>query len=488
LQGQLSGQRIKVLPRRDFMHQAGAFRLVRPQGLSAHDQIHPHACLRSFIQKMDHGHVFKRIHFQDEMPRMALPRVLAGASADGAPASLAEHRERYGDLALRPRRGPVLELIEVAEAAGLRGRGGAGFPTGRKLRAVAGRRGRPIVLANGTEGEPVSGKDSVLLRCVPHLVLDGVAVAAAAVGAREAIVAAGGPEIAVLETAIAERQRHSIDGISIRLVKVPDGFVTGEETALVHWLNGGPAKPTFTPPRPFERGVDRAPTLVQNVETLAHLGLIARFGPDWFRALGTVEEPGSALVTLGGAVRRPGVYEIPLGLPLLDLLDWAGGASGPISAFLVGGYFGAWVGAGDLGSVALLDSGLRPLGAALGARAIFALPADTCGVVETARVARYLADESAGQCGPCLHGLDAVATALEQIARAEADRRSQDGRLERWLGLIEGRGACRHPDGAARFVKSALRVFAAEFELHARGSCSGDGPPLLPVGPRRVSL
>jgi NADH:ubiquinone oxidoreductase subunit F (NADH-binding) len=414
-----------------------------------------------------------------------LPRLLAGARADGEAVSLAEHLGRHGELALRPRGGPVVELIELVEEAGLQGRGGAGFPMGRKLRAVAERRGKPIVLANAAEGEPVSRKDSVLLRCVPHLVLDGVAAAAAAVGSRDAIIAlraGAGLELAVVEAAIAERERRRVDRVAFQVAEVPDGFVTGEETALVSWLNGGPAAPTFTPPRPFERGVGRAPTLVQNVETLAHLGLIVRYGPEWFRAIGSYEEPGTALVTLGGAVRRPGVYEVALGLPLLDLVEWAGGASAPIAAFLVGGYFGAWVGARDADSVTLLESDLRPLGASLGARAIFVLPASTCGVVETARVARYLAGESAGQCGPCLYGLDAIATSLEQLASADAGRRLRDGRLERWLEQVTGRGACRHPDGAVRFVGSAVRVFAAEFELHAQGSCSGDGWALLPVG------
>jgi NADH:ubiquinone oxidoreductase subunit F (NADH-binding) len=220
---------------------------------------------------------------------------------------------------------------------------------------------------------------------------------------------------------------------------------------------------------------------VHNVETLAHMALIARFGAEWFRAVGTAGEPGSALVTLSGAVRRPGIYEIPLGLPLHELLAWAGGPSEPLAAFLIGGYAGAWVAAEDARSLALLDSDLRTVGASLGARAIFALPESVCGIVETARVTRYLAGESAGQCGPCVHGLRAIAGALEQLASGTADRRSRDPRLDRWLNLVKGRGACRHPDGAARLVESALRVFAAESERHGRGSCSGTAGPLLPV-------
>jgi NADH:ubiquinone oxidoreductase subunit F (NADH-binding) len=415
---------------------------------------------------------------------MELPRLLAGAHRDG-PVSLAEHLERYGELPPLRGRGVEAGLLDLVDASGLQGRGGAAFPTARKMRAVAAARRRPVVLANGAEGEPVSGKDQVLLAYVPQLVLDGAAVAAAAVGAREVTVAVGagaGRAVAAVRAAIAERGRRRLDRVSFRLVTTPDRFVAGEETALVNRINGGPATPTFTPPRPYERGVAGAPTLVQNVETLAHLALLARFGARWFRSVGTPAEPGSALVTLGGAVQRPGIYEIPLGLPLSELLTWAGGPSLPIGAFLIGGYFGAWVGADAAHSLRLADSELGAVGAALGARAIFALPESACGIVETARVARYLAGESAGQCGPCVHGLDAIATALEQIASCKAPER----RLERWLAQVEGRGACRHPDGAVRLVTSALRVFAAERERHAHGSCAGASGPLLPVRKGRV--
>jgi NADH:ubiquinone oxidoreductase subunit F (NADH-binding) len=418
-----------------------------------------------------------------------LPRLLAAVRPDGTPVPLADHLVRYGPLPLRPRRGASDELIELVEASGLQGRGGAGFPTARKLRAVAEGRRRPQVLVNGAEGEPISGKDQVLLAYVPHLVLDGAAVGAAAVGADEVTVAVGvgaSGALAAMGAAIAEREQRRLDRVSFRLVGVPDRFVAGEETALVNRLNGGPARPTFTPPRPFERGLSGRPTLVQNVETLAHLALIARFGADWFRSLGTCAEPGSALVTLGGAVRRPGIFEVPLGLPLRELLARAGGPAAPLQAFLVGGYFGAWIAAEQADTLALLDADLQRVGASLGARAIFALPTGACGIVETARVARYLAGESARQCGPCLHGLDAIAGALEQLAWGKNGRPAAEARLPRWLEQVTGRGACRHPDGAVRLVGSALRVFADEAERHAHGSCSGAGRPLLPTGKARA--
>jgi NADH:ubiquinone oxidoreductase subunit F (NADH-binding) len=411
----------------------------------------------------------------------ALPRLLAGIRRDGRPVPLREHLDRHGELPPFGRADPR-GLIELVEAAGLTGRGGAGFPTARKLRAVAAG-GRSVVVANGAEGEPASAKDRVLLRRVPNLVLDGVAVASAAVGAEEALVAVGAGsarELAAVEEALAERARYRLDRIPVRVVPVPDRFVAGEETALVNALNGGPAKPTFTPPRPFERGVRGLPTLVQNVETLACLALIARFGPRWFRALGTPEEPGTALVTLDGAVARPGVYEIPLGLGLEQLVAWAGGPSAPLQAFLIGGYFGVWVKAADALRLELGEQSLRTAGASLGARTVLALPETSCGITETARVARYLADESAGQCGPCVHGLGAVAGAVERLARRKG--RAPDGeRIERWARQIAGRGACRHPDGAVRLVRSALHVFERELDVHFRGRCTGDGRPFLRV-------
>jgi NADH:ubiquinone oxidoreductase subunit F (NADH-binding) len=413
----------------------------------------------------------------------ALPRLLAGARADG-PVPLEDHHRRHGELRLRTMRGAGAELIEAVAASGLQGRGGAAFPTARKLRAVADAGGAAVVVANGAEGEPISRKDQVLLRCVPHLVLDGAAAVAAAVGAEKAIVvvsARAERALAALRGAIAERQRRRLDAAAFEIAPIPYRFVAGEETAIIQWLNGGPVKPTFTPPRPFERGVRGAPTLVQNVETLAHIALIARFGAAWFRAVGTATEPGSALVTLTGAVTRPGIYEVPLGLPLQELVAWAGGPARPIAAFLLGGYSGAWVDADEAAILNLADSELSAAGAMLGARAIFALPDRACGILETARVARYLAGESAGQCGPCLHGLQAIATELEAHASATGRPRPRDGRLERWLELVKGRGACRHPDGAVRLVESALRVFAAESERHARGSCTGSGRPVLPV-------
>jgi NADH:ubiquinone oxidoreductase subunit F (NADH-binding) len=422
-----------------------------------------------------------RMAVSEAAPRTRLPRLLAAVRADGSRVPFDEHLSIYGTPPMRLGE----RLIELVEASGLTGRGGAGFPTATKLRAVAARRGRKFVVANGTEGEPLSRKDKALLACVPHLVLDGAALAATAVGAGEVVVAVGqgaARERTALTHAVAERTRRGLDRVHFEVAAAPDGFVVGEETALLSWLSGRAARPTLVPPRPSERGMRGRPTLVQNVETLAQLALVARYGPEWFRELGTDAEPGSVLVTLSGAVTRPGVYEVGLGMPIRELVELAGGTAEPVSAYLIGGYFGSWVTAADAEQAGLLDSQLIPLGASLGARTLFVLPAPVCGIVETARLARYLANESAGQCGPCVHGLDAIAGGLERLARLE---RADLPRLERWLEQVRGRGACRHPDGAVRLVASALDVFAREVELHAAGRCSGDGRVALPTGASR---
>jgi NADH:ubiquinone oxidoreductase subunit F (NADH-binding) len=402
-------------------------------------------------------------------PRVeALRRLLPPA---GAEPSLAAHIARFGRApALR---GEGATLIAEVEASGLRGRGGAGFPAHIKLATVAAGR-RPVVVANGVEGEPASHKDSLLMRINPHLVLDGAAAAAAAVGAREIIVAVDRNAVsahASLATAIAERARAG-ERESIELVLVPGRFVAGEETALVQWLNGGPARPTFVPPRPFERGVRGRPTLVQNVETLANIALIARNGSGWFRDAGSDEEPGSMIATLGGAVRQPAIVELETGTELRAALERSGGFDPSASAVLVGGYFGTWVPLASSLDAPLSEAGLRPLGASLGARSITVLPGRSCGVIETARVAHYLAGESAGQCGPCLFGLRAIADALASIAACDTGAPGALQRLRRIAPEVAGRGACAHPDGATRLVSSALSVFREEIAHHLAGHCT----------------
>jgi NADH:ubiquinone oxidoreductase subunit F (NADH-binding) len=360
-------------------------------------------------------------------------------------------------------------LTDLVRRSGLRGRGGAGFPTGRKMAAVAGSAARrPVVVANGCEGEPVSGKDHVLLELAPHLVLDGAAAMATALGADDIVLCVHRDDVIVpwMRAAMAERRA---DRIMPRVVEVPPRYVASEESALVNFINTGAARPTTKPPRPFERGVNGRPTMIANVETLAHVALIARYGADWFRAAGTADSPGTALVTVGGAVSYPGVLEVALGTPLGTVLELAGGLAGPVQALLVGGISGGWLPMPWAVDVRLDHAELRSAGAALGVAAIMAMPAEGCGVTETARIANYLAAESARQCGPCMFGLPAIADDLWTLVHGEGDTRAAMQRLNRRLELLPGRGACGHPDGVARLVRGALDTFWDDFRDHSYG-------------------
>ena len=419
-------------------------------------------------------------------PALRLPRLLAGIPYYDI-ASLRDHEERYGPLPLwgtSGRRRPG-RLIDVVDASGLTGRGGGGFPTGRKMRSVASGPGGAVVVANGAEGEPASCKDRLLLTRLPHLVLDGITLAAHAVRARTAYLCIHGQEIellAALEDALAQRGAVGLDPVPIQLRGIPGRYVASEQSAIVQYLNGGPAKPTFAPPRPHQRGVRGRPTLVHNVETLAHLALIARYGDRWFRGAGLPTAPGSALVTVSGAVRRPGVYEIELGTPAGQVVTMAGGPAERPAALLVGGFFGAWLPARSAWPVPMCHAALKAAGGAMGAGIVVVLPESSCGLAETARVIRYLADENAGQCGPCMFGLPALADAMADLAYQGGRGRAAD-RVATLAGLVDGRGACRHPDGAVQLVRSALGAFEADVRRHDQyGPCPGVArAPLLPV-------
>jgi NADH:ubiquinone oxidoreductase subunit F (NADH-binding) len=422
--------------------------------------------------------------------RPRVPRLLAGVG--GPPSGLDGHVRSYGTMPVpglaRGRASDPGRLIDLAEASGLTGRGGAGFPTGRKMRIVATGPGSKAVVANGAEGEPASRKDRLLLARLPHLVLDGITLAAEAVGASEAYLCVHGTQSSLLDglqAAVLERRAAGLDPVPIEIVGLPHRYVSSEQSSIVQYLNGGPAVPTFSPPRPHERGVRGNPTLVHNVETLAHLALIARFGDRWFRRAGLPSAPGTTLVTVSGAVRHPGVYEIELGTPAGQVVMLADGPSEPLQGLLIGGYFGAWLPVSAAWPVPMTHAALKAADGALGAGIVIALPASCCPIAETARVVRYLAEETAGQCGPCMFGLPALADALGQLAWGGSDRGSDRSLAEigALIRLVEGRGACRHPDGATQLVRSVFSAFPADVYRHSRqGPCPGVGrAPLLPL-------
>ena len=379
-------------------------------------------------------------------------KLLSGPALSSGPERLRDHAARLGPL---PKGGPG--LTELLVRTGLMGRGGAAFPVGLKWRAVAaGSRGSATVIVNGAEGEPHSKKDRLLMTSRPHLVLDGALLAAASVHAKQIVLYIGEGHHAALRSmseAVAERPEHQRR--LIRIAAAPARYVAGDSSASVHLVDGGLATPTTTPPPPRERGVAGASTLVQNVETLAHVALIARTGV----ATDTV------LVTVAGSVRAPGVYEVGIGTPLGEAVQLAGGVSHPARAVLLGGYFGQWVESGAAWSLPIDPQGLRDRGLSLGCGVIGVLPTSHCPVCEVAGIMRFLASESSAQCGPCFFGLRALADACTRIA----DRGTDPGdlqRLQRWSAEVQGRGACKHPDGAVMFLRSAMKTFESDFSHH----------------------
>jgi NADH:ubiquinone oxidoreductase subunit F (NADH-binding) len=398
-------------------------------------------------------------------------RLLAGPPLLGVAESYEAHRARLGPLPPAYGNG---DLITTLEDSGLLGRGGAGFPVGRKWRSMAGRAtGRAVIVANGAEGEPPSAKDRTLMANRPHLVLDGAALAAEAVDADEIVLYIGEEhEAAVAAMTRAMHERRDDVHRPMRLVTAPIGYVAGEASAAVHYINAGDARPTMTPPRMSQVGVGGRPTLVQNVESLAAAALIARFGDDWYRSAGRLASKGTALVTVAGPVRQPGVREIELGTPLGEVIESAGGRRADVAAVVLGGFFGTWTTPDEAWDLPLDPAAMYEVGLTFGCGIVAALGVGSCGVGATAEIMGFMARESAGQCGPCVYGLGAMAEATRRIAHGAATEQDLPN-LERWVALVPGRGACHHPDGATQLLASAMHTFGDEIDYHVRtGRCS----------------
>ncbi|MCX4695752.1 NADH-quinone oxidoreductase subunit NuoF family protein [Streptomyces sp. NBC_01408] len=393
---------------------------------------------------------------------MGAPRLLAGL--DQVPRlDRVAHLTEHGQL---PRYRPD-ELVALAEDIDLRGRGGAGFPFARKLRAVT-RSARSTgaataVVVNGSEGEPSCLKDTALLLHAPHLVLDGALLAAAALDADEVVVGVTRTDVEQsVRSAVAER---GPGGRRVRVALLPERFVTGEGTALVSGLNGGATLPSGRKVRTSERGLGGVPTLLSNTETYAQLAVAARLGALDYRTAGLPSEPGTVLLTVAGST----VVEAPTGTSLAYVLDLCG--TEPGQGVLVGGYHGRWLDPATARSVQVSRQALAAYDAVLGAGAVLPLPEDTCPAGEVVRVTRWMAEESAGQCGPCVRGLPALADVLEG-AVAGGGRAALEA-VEARMVAVRGRGACSHPDGTSHFVASALSAFPDEFRDHALGSGCG---------------
>jgi NADH:ubiquinone oxidoreductase subunit F (NADH-binding) len=363
-------------------------------------------------------------------------------------------------------------LLEQIDLSGLLGRGGAAFPLGTKLRTVrdAGRRGvQTVIVANGEEGEPASVKDRWLLRNRPHLVLDGLRLAAAIVNASRAYVYVSDQQSALaVKSALSELDSQVFGATDITVLTVEPGYVAGEETAAVRRINGGPAKPTDKPPRPFEEGVSGLPTTVSNVETLANLPHIHRHGSQSFRAVGTPMSPGTFLATITGGGRPAVLYEIPHGAAFSDLLTLHGVTVDSIRGVLMGGYFAGLVNT-DILDATLDHETIRRLGSGLGCGAMSILT-DDCPVAVAASVMSYFDRENAGQCGSCFNGTAAIAAVVSAL-RDGAATQDDVTRLERWSVVLRGRGACGTLDGATNVAASLLRQYPQLITSHLANEC-----------------
>lgn len=396
------------------------------------------------------------------------PRLLR--SHTGKTSSLGDHQDLFST---RSRFNAMVEL----EKSGLLGRGGAGFETTRKVQLIRPLNGtHKVMVVNAMEGEPASHKDAHLLQLNPHLVLEGAEQLAQMIRASRVIVAVARENVAVIarvRTAIQERERMSRRECTLELVTPPGRYVAGEESALVHWLNDNEALPQFRAQKPTILTVGRRhPVLLDNAETCANVALIARFGAEWFRSVGTASHPGTTLVSVSGGVDRPKVIEVALGTKIRDILQIAN-ATPHISALVVGGYGGLVLGPEVL-DLPYSNDGLSAANATVGAGILCPIPSTRCAIAEVHRVVHWMANESARQCGPCAFGLPALAEDLRILAYGLNGAREAVERLHARSAVIEGRGACRHPDGVVRFVRSALATLQGDIAAHREGRpCAG---------------
>jgi NADH:ubiquinone oxidoreductase subunit F (NADH-binding) len=432
---------------------------------------------------------------------MADPRVL-----DPQPVvSLAAHLQGGGGTGIdaAARLGAAATIEEVA-ASGLRGRGGAGFPTGRKWQTVAAMASPELpatVVVNAAEGEPGSFKDRTILRRNPFRVLEGALIAARAVGADRvvfALKASFTEEIARVQDAIADaRDGGWLDGVAVTIVAGPGEYLYGEETALLEVVDGRPPFPRIAPP--YRHGVDELgdnagesaaglelaapdgltdapPALVGNTETFAHVAAVLAHGADWFRELGTAESPGTIVTTITGSTRRHGVGEFPMGTPLREVIETLGGGVGArrrVVAVMSGV-------ANPLLSGAMLDTPLtyeamQGAGTGLGA-AGFIVFDDTVDLAAVAHgVARFLSVESCGQCTPCKQDGLAMAEHLDRVRRSEAseiDLVALDDRVV----TVADRARCNLALQQQLVIGSVLRGFPDALRVHVDGRARASDP------------
>jgi NADH:ubiquinone oxidoreductase subunit F (NADH-binding) len=414
------------------------------------------------------------------------------------PTSLASYREHggYGGLERAVTKLSADEVIGEIETAGLRGRGGSGYPTANKWRVARAAEGdRRIVVANVMGADPSALGDRALVEGNPHLVVEGLLVAAYAIGAAEAIIAVRRDWTVAIErlrTAVQEATEAHLAGylvlgtdtsIQLSLWEGSGAYVAGEETALLNALAGDRGMPAIRPPYPASEGLWGAPTVVQNAETLAHVAWIASHSAEAFASAGTERSRGTKLVTIMGRVAEPGLVEVPLGISILDLLETAGGALGAPKAVFVGGPGG---GAIDVGSftTAYDFEPLTAAGAVIGSGSVLVADTSTC-MVDAARFfVDFSAREACGKAVPCRIGTQRLVEALDRILAATP--RPNDITLLRELSRkMSDTALCKLERLAPNPILTTLDRFGEEYRAHAErgvclaGSCrTSEVPPL----------
>jgi NADH-quinone oxidoreductase subunit F len=376
-------------------------------------------------------------------------------------------------------------VIAVLEHAGLRGLGGAGFPAGRKWRAVRAQPAPRWMAVNIDEGEPGTFKDRDILRFNPHAVIEGMAIAGYAIGATVGYNYIRGEfwePYERFETALAEAYAAGLLGKNIQGSGIDfdlythlgaGAYICGEETALLESLEGKRGMPRFKPPFPAQSGLFGRPTTINNTETLASVPEILRRGPDWFLSLGRPGNGGVKIFCVSGHVNRPGNYELPLGTPFRELLAMAGGVrtGHRLKAVIPGGSSMPVLPAEIIMECDMDYDSLAKAGSALGSGGVIVMDETTCMVRALERLAYFYYEESCGQCTPCREGTGWMYRVIRRIERGQARMEELD-MLDDVAAKIEGRTICALGDAAAWPVRSFLKHFRAEFEHHIRyGRC-----------------
>ena len=397
------------------------------------------------------------------------------------PWTLASYRERGGyeawEEGLR-KQTPREEIIEIIKSSGLRGRGGAGFPTGLKLsfmpRDAAGQK---YIVCNSDESEPGTFKDRDILRFNPHQVIEGMALAGYAIGATVGFNYIRGEYHEPwqrFESALDEAREAGLlgndllgSGIEFELhsQRGAGAYICGEETALLESLEGKKGQPRFKPPFPAQVGAFGRPTTINNTETLASIPPIIRNGPDWFAKIGVENSGGTKIYSVSGHVNRPGNYEVPMGIPFRDLLALAGGMQDgrTLKAVIPGGSSVPVVPADAIMECTMDYEGLTNVGSALGAGSVIVMDETTCMVEVLERISYFYFAESCGQCTPCREGTGWLYRMIKRIRSGEGTHQDLD-RLTSVADRIEGRTICALGDAAAWPVQSFLKHFRHEFE------------------------